>query len=115
MKTKRIIPILVSVGLSLLTALLALLVGGFILSSKVVYGVLIVAGCFFIGRYNPKSWWYGPILCNAMSIISFITRPNARADWMYIFGILVLSLTAAISGAKVGKRSVVDVRQPGAE
>jgi hypothetical protein len=108
-KTKHIKPILVSVGLSLLTALLAILIGGFILSSKLAYGVFIVAGCFFIGRYNPKSLWYGPILCNAMSIISFITRPNARAGWMYMCGIFILSLIAAISGAKVAKRSDVMV------
>ena len=109
MKTKQITPILVSVGLSLLTAFLALIIGGFILHSSVAYGAFIVAGCFFIGRYNPKSLWYGPILCNAMSIISFITRPNARAGWMYICGIFIISIIAAISGAKVGKRSTVTV------
>ena len=109
MKTKQITPILVSVGLSLLTALLALLIGGFILSSLVFYGVVIVAGCFFIGRYNPQSLWYGPILSNSMSIISFITRPSSRADWMFMCGIFILSLIAAISGAKVAKRSDVTV------
>ena len=96
--------VLVSVGLSMLTAFLAFIIGGFILSSSVVYGVLIVTGCFFIGRYNPKSLWYGPILCNSMSIIAFITRPNARADWMYICGILALSFIGAIAGAKTGKK-----------
>lgn len=101
---KAVKHVLVSVGLSVLTAVSALIIGGFILSSLVVYGIFIVVGCFFIGRFNPKSLWYGPILCNAMSIITFITRPNARADWMYMCGILVFSFIGALAGAKTGKK-----------
>ena len=103
MKAKQVKLTLVSGGLSLLTAILSIIIA-MVASSIYAYGFFIVVACFFISRHNPKSLWYGPILCNAMSIIALITRPNSRGIAIPI--VFILSLIAAISGAKVGKRSI---------
>ncbi len=76
----------------------------------IIHDILIAAACFFICRHNPKSIWYAPILCNSMGIIVAIVEPHfwITSLWIYICGGWVLSLIAAISGAKVGKRSMPD-------
>lgn len=111
-------------GLSLLTSFSALIflillssllvsilnnedVGGWI--AYITYDILIAAACFFICRQNPKSIWYVPILCNMTGIISAIVEPNfwMTSLWMVMCGGWVLSLIAAISGAIVGKNSIL--------
>ena len=73
------------------------------------YDIIIAIACFFICRDNPKSIWYVPILCNTMGIISAIVEPNFWITplWIVICGGWVLSITGAIIGAKVGKRSLL--------
>jgi hypothetical protein len=73
----------------------------------IIYGLFIATACFFICRHNPKSLWYGPILCNAMGIISAIVEPTFWITplWMFICGGWVLSVIGAISGAKRGRQS----------
>ena len=112
-------------GLSLLTALLsfiilfslAALLGSISKIDEnisegiayISYDIVIAIACFFICRHNPKSIWYVPILCNTMGIISAIVEPNfwITSLWIVICGGWVLSLIGAISGAMVGKRSIL--------
>ena len=38
----------------------------------IIFDVLIAIGCFYIVKWNPKSIWYVPIICNAVGIIAAI-------------------------------------------
>ena len=123
-KEKKFLFGLPSWGLSLLTALLALIfllflgsIGGSVLQidenigegiAYILYVIIIVIACFFICKNNPKSIWYVPILCNIFGIISALIEPSfwITSLWIYICGGWVFSLIGAVSGAKVGKRSI---------
>lgn len=110
-------------GLSLLTALFSFIILFFLAGllgsmidenisegiAYISYDIIIAIACFFICRHNPKSIWYVPILCNTMGIISAIVEPNfwITSLWIVICGGWVLSLIGAISGAMVGKRSIL--------
>jgi len=112
-------------GLSLITSLLSLIFLMFFASilgsysqldenisegiAYISYNILIAIACFYICRNNPKSFWYVPILCNTMGIISAIVEPNFWITplWIVICGGWILSIIGAISGAKVGKRSIL--------
>ena len=75
--------------------------------SYIIYSIIIIVACFIICRNNPKSVWYVPILCN---IFSFLMPVLDNAFWTTSMGIiissgLVLSVIAAILGARIGKRN----------
>ena len=120
--------IFTSVGLSLLTAILSLIIlfavahllgwaasaldigSGYEAVGEgvayVVYDVFIAGACFLISRRNPKSIWYAPVLCNAMGIIPAFIEPNfwTTSLWIFVCGGWVLSIAAALFGAKAGHR-----------
>jgi hypothetical protein len=79
----------------------------------IIYDIIITIACFFICRNNPKSIWYVPILCNIPGIISALVEPNfwITSMWMVFCGGWVLSIIAAILGAKAGKRSAVNTSE----
>ena len=79
----------------------------------IIYDILIAIACFFICKHDPKSVWYVPILCNTMGIISALVEPNfwISSLWIVMCGGWGLSLIGAISGAKVGKRSILESYQ----
>jgi len=71
----------------------------------IIYYLLLTFSGFFIVRQNPRSFWYVPLICNAVTIIAF-TDPSIWKDsiWIY-FGIgLALSIIASIIGARKGKK-----------
>ena len=71
------------------------------------YPILIAVACFFICRTHPKSVWYTPVICNALSIIPAILDPNFWTTslwWMH--GSFVLSVIGAIVGAIIGRRII---------
>jgi amino acid transporter len=74
----------------------------------IICAVFITVACFIICRIHPKSVWYTPIICNAVSIIALIVFvfTDMGALWEFIFwmGILVLSSIGAIVGANIGRR-----------
>jgi uncharacterized membrane protein YvlD (DUF360 family) len=76
-------------------------------SPYISYAIIISIACFYICKYNPKSFWYVPILCNPFGIISAIVEPNfwTTAMWIFICGGWVLSIIGAVSGAMVGRRA----------
>ena len=73
----------------------------------VIFYVLIAIGCFYIIRWNPKSLWYVPVICNVVSIIAAIVEPTfwKTSWWMLTVGGWVLSIIAAFIGARAGKKS----------
>lgn len=121
MKINRIKPTLVSVGLSLLTAILAMilvLVLGDLLGDYfplgeeigegllyALWGIILAVACYFICRGNPGSIWYAPILCNIMGITSAFIEPTfwITPMWIGICGGWILSIIGAIAGAKAGR------------
>lgn len=72
--------------------------------------ILITAACFFICRKYPKSVWSTSAICNAVSIlgiIMYIFTPWAPLSETIIWvGIFVLSVIAAIVGARIGQRRI---------
>jgi hypothetical protein len=78
-----------------------------------VFLVVIPSAIFLICRKHPKSFWYTPILGNAfglgmgcMVILSFILNwdPVTYTDWLIWVGTLLLSIVAAIYGARIGRQ-----------
>ncbi len=111
-------------GLALLTMFLAFVVlmvvgdsltaifkipesSGVDLAFYMLYNLIIAGGCFYICRQNPKSIFYVPVLCNIIGIISSIAEPTfwSGSLWMVICGGWVLSITAALIGTLIGKRT----------
>ena len=45
-------------------------------TAYILNDLVIALGCFFIIRANPKSLWYVPLICNAISIIAAFVEPN---------------------------------------
>jgi len=75
-----------------------------------IYAIWITAACFFICRKYPKSVWSTTAICNAVSIlgiIMYIFTPWAPLSETIIWvGIYVLSVIAAIVGARIGRRRI---------
>lgn len=111
-------------GLALLTMFLAFVVlmvvgdilnaifkipdsNGFDLAFYILYNLIIAGGCFYICKQNPKSIFYVPVLCNIIGIISSIVEPTfwSGSLWIVICGGWVLSVTASLFGASIGKRT----------
>ncbi len=77
----------------------------FIMSLGLV--TLFTVACFIICKRYPKSVWYSPLICNLFVISSFIFGmpfwTRSSLVWI-ILGIgLILSLAAAIAGARSNK------------
>ena len=75
----------------------------------VIFDILIVVGCYFIVKRNPKSIWYVPLICNAIGIIMAIVEPTfwMTSLWMPICGGWVLSIIASFLGRWVGRRAAI--------
>lgn len=71
----------------------------------IIFDVLIAIGCFFIVKWNPKSVWYVPLICNIFAIIAAIIEPTfwKTSLWMLICGGWVLSIAASALGMWAGK------------
>ena len=71
----------------------------------VIVDILIAVGCFYIVKWNPKSIWYVPLICNVIGIIAAIVEPTfwRTSLWMLIIGGWVLSIIASYLGARAGK------------
>ena len=80
-------------------------------SAFIIYFLVIAPCCFFIVKQNPRSMWYVPIICNLISIIQAIVLPGfwTTTSWWGIIACSgwVLSITASIIGARIGKRNAV--------
>jgi hypothetical protein len=128
MKTKRKKSFLAGIpswGLALLTMLLAfvfLMIVGDIIAAifmipegkgdlvfYILYNLIIIGGCFFISRQNPKSILYVPVLCNIIGIISAIVEPTfwKGSFWIVICSGWALSIITSTIGALIGKRATI--------
>jgi hypothetical protein len=68
--------------------------------------LVIALGCFFIIRANPKSLWYVPLICNAMSIVAAFAEPNFWRTPLWIPNCAgwALTIVVAIIAWRIGKR-----------
>ena len=73
----------------------------------VLLGIVIATACYFICKHNPKSVWYVPIIANIFGILAAIVEPSFWITdlWILICGGWVLSIIAALIGAKLGQGS----------
>lgn len=74
-----------------------------------LYILIIAVACFYLVRKNPMSIWFVPLICNAYGIVNAIVD---IAFWKESHGIilclgLVISITASIIGARIGKINAV--------
>ena len=72
--------------------------------------ILIVGACFIICMTHPKSVWYTPVICNAVSIMAIImyvfTDLAPLSELIFWGSVFVLSVIGAIVGAKIGRRII---------
>lgn len=80
------------------------------------YVIFVTLACFFICKTHPRSVWYTPLICNGF-IIFFVIKDaifwdewTSFSDWIGMVGIIVLSVIAAIIGAKIGRRRMNHVK-----
>ena len=71
----------------------------------IIVDILTAVGCFYIVKWNPKSIWYVPLICNVVGIIAAIIEPTfwRTSLWMTTIGGWVLSVIASYLGARAGK------------
>lgn len=76
----------------------------------ILYALFIAVCCYFIVKQNPASFWYVPVICNILGIISAIIEPNFWITPMWIPVCIgwALSIIAAFAGTGIGKRA--DIR-----
>ncbi len=69
--------------------------------------ILIVGACFIICMTHPKSVWYTPFICNAVSIMAIImyvfTDLAPLSEFIFWGSVFVLSVVGANVGAKIGR------------
>ena len=70
---------------------------------------LIPVACFVICMIHPKSVRYTPFICNPVALLGTIFHPLAwttLSEYLLWVSSLVLSVLAAIVGAKIGRRKI---------
>ena len=87
---------------------------GYTLITSIIYVGVIAVACFFICRAHPRSVWYTPVISNALVItmgtVGAIGNPNFRrssTSWLFFGGCILLSIIAAIIGARIGRRGAI--------
>ena len=68
--------------------------------------ILIAAGCYFIIADNPKSFWYVPVVSNALLILASIIEPNFwRGNmWIPICSGWFVTINASIMAFIIGRK-----------
>jgi hypothetical protein len=76
--------------------------------------LIIAICCYFIVRAHKQSWWYVPLICNAMTIIAAFVEPNFWRGELWIASCSGWILTAAVTiaailiGKREANRSIVE-------
>ena len=76
---------------------------------SIFYVVLVPVACFFICVIHPKSAWYTPFICNPVSALGTVFHPlewTTLSEYLVWVISLVLSVLAAIIGAKIGRHKL---------
>ena len=75
----------------------------------IIYYLVLTVSCFFIVKKNPKSYWYVPLICNALTVYGAFTDSSFWKDslWILFGGGLVLSIIASIIGARKGRKVAI--------
>ena len=73
--------------------------------------IILTIACYAICKAYPKSVWYTPFLCNALIVSSFLFEIPIYTGSLMVWIILgigvVLSVTGAIIGARMGRRRIM--------
>ncbi|TBW29996.1 hypothetical protein [Gramella sp. KN1008] len=69
-------------------------------------GILVAVMCFFICKAHPKSIWYTPVVCNAITLLAgignyFEGNPNILMPFAVGW---VFSVIASVRGRNIGMR-----------
>jgi hypothetical protein len=83
---------------------------GFMVFVLIAYYIVIAVSCFVIVKNNPRSFWFVPLVCNALTVFGSIADPTVLKDSRLIFVFVtawVLSIIASIIGALVGRRKII--------
>jgi hypothetical protein len=83
---------------------------GFMVYFLITYYIVLAVSCFLIVKKNPRSFWFVPLVCNALTIVAAITDSSFWKDTKLTFvfcSALVLSIIASIIGALVGRRRTI--------
>ena len=83
---------------------------GFMVFILIAYYIVLAVSCFVIVKQNPGSFWFVPLVCNALTVVGSITDPVVLEDSRLIFAFgsaWVLSIIASIIGALVGRRRIM--------
>jgi len=79
-------------------------------------GITVAIMCFFICKAHPKTFWYVPIICNAITLWSGLGNYFSGSPFfneLLPFGIgWLLSVIAAILGQRSGKQHFVQDQTP---
>ena len=76
---------------------------------SIFYVVLIPVACFIISMIHPKSVRYTPFICNPMALLGTILHPffwTTLSEYLFVVISLVLSVLAAIIGARIGRNRI---------
>ncbi len=69
--------------------------------------------CFVICKTHPKSVWYTPVICNAVSILVAIFYPYTNPELsilIFMGSVFVLSVIGAIVGSRLGRHKINQVK-----
>ena len=69
------------------------------------YGIVVAAMCYLICKAHPKSFWYTPVICNSMSIISVVVEQNPYITLLFGIG-WSISTFGTVMGTLQGKRRI---------
>ena len=75
--------------------------------------ILNAIACFIICRTHPESVWYTPVICNVVGIFAILmyvfTNLSTLSELILWVSSIVLSMTGAIIGARIGRRRINQV------
>lgn len=79
----------------------------------IITAIMIAIACFFICRSFPVSFWYVPLICNALGLMAAFIEPNFWITSLWKQNMLqwVLSVSASVFGAWLGRHNLAKVSQ----
>ena len=79
-----------------------------------LHHLIIAICCYFIIRAHKQSWWYVPLICNAMTIIAALVEPNFWRTELWIascsgwISTAAVTIAAMLIGKGESNRSIVE-------
>ncbi|HYQ59045.1 MAG TPA: hypothetical protein VEP89_17000 [Draconibacterium sp.] len=79
-------------------------------AAHLLTGITVAVVCYYICKAHPKSIWYSPIICNAITLLAglgnYFIEGNSFVVFIVPFGIgWILSVITSWRGAIIGRRN----------